>query len=243
MERGTATDAVKTSGRTRGAGRDGLEIGVAYALIMAVIWSPRPVQRWLWILAAAAIVICLWRSIDGWRPMGFTTANFVRSLWIFGAALLVAAVAVSIAARMHTLHLPPGGAVVFVGTYISYAIWTGVQQFLLQGFFLLRLLRLTSRPVMAALAAAVLFAAAHLPNPVLTPATLLWGFLACLLFIRYRNLYPLAMAHAVLGITIAIAVPGPVIHNMRVGLGYLTYNPRMHRHAHRSEPPFFRPAT
>jgi len=32
------------------------------------------------------------------------------------------------------------------------------------------------------------------------------------------------MAHAVLGITVAIAVPGPVDHNMRVGLGYLRYH-------------------
>ena len=41
------------------------------------------------------------------------------------------------------------------------------------------------------------------------------------------------MAHAILGITIAITVPGPVDHNMRVGLGYLTYNP--HKFTHRSQ--------
>jgi membrane protease YdiL (CAAX protease family) len=80
----------------------------------------------------------------------------------------------------------------------------------------------------AALLAAVLFALAHLPNPILTPITLFWGFAACLLFLHYRNLYPLAMAHAIVGIAIAITVPGPVVHNMRVGLGYLTY----HRHPH-----------
>jgi len=55
-------------------------------------------------------------------------------------------------------------------------------------------------------------------------------FLACLLFLRYRNLYPLAMAHAILGITIAITIPGAVDHNMRVGLGYLHYSPRYHWH-------------
>jgi len=67
------------------------------------------------------------------------------------------------------------------------------------------------------------------PNPFLMPATLLWGFASCLLFLRYRNLYPLMMAHAILGITVAITIPGPVVHNMRVGLGYLTY--RSHKHA------------
>lgn len=227
----------------RSARRDWLEIGVTYALILAVIWSPRPVQRWLWIVAAAGVTILMWRSFEGWRVMGFATRNLGRSLWIAGAALGVAAIAVAVAARLHSLHLPPGGVAAFIETYIAYAIWTGVQQFLLQGFFLLRMLRVIPKSAPAALATAALFAAAHLPNPVLTPATLLWGFVACLLFIRYRNLYPLAVAHAILGITVAITIPGPVVHNMRVGLGYLTYNPRMHRHVHRSEPHFLRPTT
>jgi membrane protease YdiL (CAAX protease family) len=213
--------------------RDAVDIAVAYLLILAVVWTPRPMQRYLWLVAVAGIAILIWRSFDGWRAMGFTTANFGRSLWIAGAALLMAGAAVAVAARMHTLHLPPGGVLDFIETYIAYAIWTGVQQFLLQSFFFLRFLRLIPNPKLAALAAATMFAAAHLPNPVLTPITLLWGFVACLVFLRYRNLYPLMIAHAILGITVAVAVPGPVVHNMRVGLGYLTYNPNIHRHAHR----------
>ena len=80
--------------------------------------------------------------------------------------------------------------------------------------------------------AAALFAIAHLPNPLLTVVTVLWGATACLLYLRYRNLYPLMIAHAILGIAIAITVPGPVDHNMRVGLGYLTYH--SHSQPHRS---------
>jgi membrane protease YdiL (CAAX protease family) len=213
--------------------RDAVEIAVGYLLILAVVWTPRPWQRFLWLVAVAGIAIMVWRSFDGWRAMGFTTANFDRSSWIAGAALLMAIAAALVAARLHTLHLPSGGVLAFVGAYIAYAIWTGVQQYLLQSFFLLRFLRLIPNPKLAALAAAAMFAAAHLPNPVLTPVTLLWGFVACLVFLRYRNLYPLMIAHAILGITVAIAVPGPVVHNMRVGLGYLTYNPNIHRRAHR----------
>ena len=103
-----------------------------------------------------------------------------------------------------------------------------MQQLLLQGFFLPRFLGLIKNQVYAALLAAVLFALAHLPNPILTPVTLVWGLAACLLFLRYRNLYPLAMAHAIFGITIAITIPGPVDHNMRVGLGYLKYHHPTH---------------
>ena len=107
-----------------------------------------------------------------------------------------------------------------------------LQQILLQDIFLRRLLILIpSKPHIAALAAAVLFASAHLPNPILTPMTVIWGLVACMHFLRYRNLYPLAIAHAILGISIAITVPGPLDHNMRVGLGYLTY----HHHHHLSQ--------
>jgi hypothetical protein len=33
----------------------------------------------------------------------------------------------------------------------------------------------------------------------------------------------LALAHAILGISIGITIPGSIDHNMRVGISYLTY--------------------
>ena len=219
--------------KTRSRRRDWIEIAAAYGLITAVIWSPRPLQRVLWIVAVIGVALIVWRSFAGWTAMGLRRQNFVRSLWVAGAALVPAAAAIVVATRMHTLLLPDG-TLAFVGAYLAYAVWTGVQQFLLQGFFLLRFERVIPSPWMAALAAAGLFAAAHLPNPILTPITLLWGVASCLLFLRYRNLYPLMLAHAILGITVAMTIPGHVDHNMRVGLSYLTYDPHHpYRHAHR----------
>ena len=87
----------------------------------------------------------------------------------------------------------------------------------------------------AAVTAAGIFAAAHLPNPILTPVTLFWGLAACMVFLRFRNIFPLAVAHAIFGITIAITIPGPVVHNMRVGLGYLTYRAPGIRHLSQSD--------
>ena len=73
---------------------------------------------------------------------------------------------------------------------------------------------------MAVAGAATLFATAHLPNPLLTIFTLVWGSVACLLFLRHRNLWALGLAHAILGITVAVCLPGAATHNMHVGLGY-----------------------
>lgn len=217
-----------------------LELGIAYGFILAVIWSQQPAQRYLWMLAVAVVAIMMARSWPGRRSIGLRRQNFLRSLWIPCTALVLASTAVMAAIHFGTLGLPDppqsgpastddltGHTLLFLRTYWGYALWTFVQQFLLQGFFLLRLLRVMPGPKSAAFAAANMFAFAHLPNPILTIATIIWGFAACLLFLRYRNLYSLGMAHAIFGITLAITIPGPVIRNMRVGLGYMTYG---HRH-------------
>lgn len=203
--------------------RDLIEIAVAYFLILIVVWTPRPWQWLFWLIAVLGVSVMVGMSFDGRRAMGLRASNFLRSLWVAGVALLLSAIAVSIAARLHTLR-DFAGPLELMRSFFWYAVWAGTQEFLLLAFFLSRLLRLMSRPQYAAFAAAGLFAAAHLPNPVLSMLSIVWGTLACLLFLRYRNLYPLAIAHAILGITIAVSVPGPVVHNMRVGLGYLRYH-------------------
>jgi membrane protease YdiL (CAAX protease family) len=207
--------------------RDLLELWVGYALIIVVIWTPRPWQKIFYFIAAAFIVTATCISFPGWKAVGLRTANLARSAWIVPTALLAAAIAIVVAGRIQTLHAP-GTPILFLQRFAGYILFACIQQALLQAYFLPRLLRLTRTPNSAALAAAVIFSLAHLPNPILTVITLFWGLISCLLFLRYRNLYPLAIAHAILGVTVAICVPGPTIHNMRVGLGYLTYSQHIH---------------
>lgn len=234
----STTTNSRTAKRTRS--RALAELAIAYVLILLVIWSPRPAQRVLWIIAAAAVAIMMARSWEGRRAVGLRRENFWRSMWVPLVALAIAGSAAAVSIHFHDLRLPLpphsgfgsannafGHAILLVRTYWAYALWTFVQQFLLQGFFLLRLLDIMPGPETAAFAAATLFALAHIPNPALCITTLAWGFAACLVFLRYRNLYPLAIAHAIFGIMLAATVPAPIIRNMRVGLGYLTYG---HRH-------------
>ena len=221
-------------------GRDLVELAVGYALILIVIWTPRPWQRLPYFVAAIFIAAAVWRSFPGAKAMGLHIANLARSLWLVGAALLAAALAVMAAERLHTLHAPGGVSLIFQ-RYAGYMLFACVQQGLLQSFLLCRLERLTPGPGSAVLAAAAMFSFAHLPNPILMVITFFWGLMACLFFLRYRNLYPLAVAHAILGITVAMCVPGPVIRNMRVGLGYLTY-PQQHRASAAKETKPYRPS-
>jgi hypothetical protein len=205
--------------------RDFLELAIGYGLILLVIWTENPLQRWLYWASVAWILLVTALSFDGWKAMGLDLAGLWRSLWVVGIALLAAMAAIVLASRFHTLQ-HPRGFVAFVHRFWGYGIWAFMQQFLLQDFVLLRLLRLLTDKKAAVIAATALFAIAHLPSPILISATLIWGSVACLLFLKYRNIYTLAVAHAILGICVAITIPGHVDHNMRVGRGYLTYNSR-----------------
>ena len=200
------------------------ELVVGYALILGVIWTPRPLQRWLWAVALGWFLISMILSFEGWKTLGCCMAGFWRSSWVVGLAVVLAGIGTFFASWFHTLH-HPGDPVQWVRTFGGYTVWALVQQLLLQGYFLARSLRLIPNPTIAALVTASVFAVAHLPNPILTPLTLIWGLAACLVFIRVRNVYPLAIAHAIFGISLAITIPPSILHNMRVGLGYLEYRP------------------
>jgi membrane protease YdiL (CAAX protease family) len=215
--------------RKRSRTRIAFELALSYGLILLVIWTPRPYQKWLWWVAATTVVVVAALSFPGWRALGLRGHNLFHSLWVIGVALVLAAIAILVAAHLDTFHVPSGGFPAFIKTYWAYALWAGGQQLLLQGFFLPRCLALTRSRRWGAIAASVLFALAHLPNPILTPITMVWGLAACAVFLRYHNLFPLAFAHAIFGITIALTIPGPVDHNMRVGLGYLRYRHHEHR--------------
>jgi membrane protease YdiL (CAAX protease family) len=208
--------------KARSRRRDFLELSGIYGLILIVIWTPHPYQVLMWCLAAIITAIVIAKSFEGFRPMGLCTANLCRSLWGVGLAAGMAFVAVALAERLHTLHTPTTLAS-SVRHYLGYALWATVQEIILQCFFVVRALRLLGNVTLAAVFSACLFSVAHLPNPVLAAITLVFGVAACLFYLHYRNVWPLAAAHALLGIAIAITIPADMDHNMRVGAGYLTY--------------------
>jgi len=201
------------------------ELAVGYSLILAVIWTPHPLQHWLYFIALGWFIVSIVLSFESWQAMGCCVAGFWRSSWVIGVALILTAIATFFASSFHTLH-HPGGPEQWVRTFAGYTVWSLMQQLLLQGYFLARLLRIVPNANLAAIITASVFALAHLPNPILTPLTLIWGLAACLVFIRSRNVYPLAIAHAIFGVCVAVTIPASVLHNMRVGLGYINYRPQ-----------------
>jgi len=145
------TASIKTK-RPASTRRDLIELAVGYLLIMATIWTPNPTQRVLYWLAFLWIVATTWARREGWTALGLGSKGLLQSLWIAAGALVLSAIAVFIASRNHTLHPLHGPTPVFQHSW-AYIIWALMQQFILQSYFLLRLLRLLpgrAAPVIAA---------------------------------------------------------------------------------------------
>lgn len=203
--------------------RDFLEVAATFTLILLALWTPNPVRSIVGWLAFTWIALATLRPRQNAAGLGLRLAGLRQSLWVACAALALAAMVVWIGWRVHTLHAVFHGLSAWSGFW-AYMFWALAQQFILQDFFLVRLLRLLPTKTAAIATAALLFAAVHIPNPLLMIATLAWGAAACTLFLRYRNLYTLGLAHGFLGICLAIAVPNPIHHQMRVGLSYYRWH-------------------
>jgi hypothetical protein len=200
--------------------RDLVELIFGYSMIVGIIWTPERLQR---VLSPVALVLTLLVVLAHRRnrdELGLGARDFVRSLWILPAAAGLAALSIFAAAKIGTLHPLYKADLAHISGYV---LWTIYQQFLLQDYFMDRLLRLVSSEAAAVTLAGTLFAAAHLPNLVLAAATLLWGIVSCALFRRYHNLWALGLAQGLLGLCFAICVPDALHHHLRVGLGFLRY--------------------
>src|SRR5580693_5955118 len=100
----SASATIFGASQTRILRRDLVELGVSYALIMATIWTANPTQRVLYWLAFAWVIATSWASREGWTALGLGRKGFLPSLWIVGVALLLSALAIFLAGRMHSLH-------------------------------------------------------------------------------------------------------------------------------------------
>jgi hypothetical protein len=203
-----------------GSARDLVELILGYGVILFVLWMPEFPQR---ILSPVAFFVTL-AIVLARRPtvsdLGIGLRGLAASFWILPAAIFLAIVSVLVARQIGTLHPLYKGDLKHIGGYV---LWTIYQQFLLNDLFMPRLTRLLASESAAVGLAAVLFAAAHLPNLPLTAATLVWGAVCCTLFRRYHNLYALGLAQGLLGLCFAVCVPDALHHHLRVGLGYLRY--------------------
>ena len=197
-------------------------MAVAYGLLEASLWTEGHTQRIFALATAVWIVVATLVNHRPLRQLGLGTRGLLHCLIAIPVALAAAAVIVLIGWEAGTLHGLFGTRSPLLHSS-GYAIWALIQQFILNSFFFLNLEELLGDSRWALWGAAALFCFAHLPNPVLMAGTLLAAVFFLSLFRRYRNLYPLGIAHALLGLSLAVTVPDAWIRHMRVGISYLHF--------------------
>ena len=185
------------------------------ALIELALRSPLRAAILFAIAALCYIVYQVYSAASNARSPGLDLRGLLRESWLLGATFALALAILAAAYFSGSLHRLWGLRHPWLGVAI-YICWAFVQEFMLQCFCVPMLRAMVSR-VSSLLLAGVVFAVAHLPNPSLTLVAFFGGVALTAIYARRRNLYVVALIHAVLGLTLAVSAPDAWFHQLRVG--------------------------
>ena len=194
------------------------------AFLMVYIWELRPYWPRGWILVLVLILVSNLVHREGPASLGFVWKRGGAAARAIGPVVLAIA-ALGLAASTWAGTLRPVGIGAALAGLGVYCCWGLLQQYVINGFFANRLAAAAGggHERAVALGTAVIFAVLHLPNALLMALTLPAGFLAALVYLRYRNLIVLGIAHGILGSLIYLAVPDTVSHHLYVGPKCIAY--------------------
>src|SRR5581483_3646929 len=164
-----------------------LQLATGYGILELALWTSgrnQVLASWsvaVWIMLS--VVMQALKTTD----MVIARAAFRRGLIALPLAALASFALILLGWMAGTLGPLHGESPVWLHA-LSYTVWAVFQQFMLQSFFYLTLEKLLESSNKATWITAGLFAAAHIPNPVLVPATFLAGLAFVRLFQRARNI-------------------------------------------------------
>jgi hypothetical protein len=198
------------------------EACVLFGFVMLYIWKLHLSHPWTGLLAPAFTIATHLPRREGARRLGFGWKEFRQaSPVVLPWAAAISAVLLAAGALAGTVrNVPAGQASWGLGVYL---VWGLFQQYLLNGFLANRLAEYAGAPEsrLVPLAAATLFSLAHLPNWFLMAVTFLGGYISVRVYLRYRSLYVLGVAHGVVASVLFLVVPDSIGGHFLVGPRYL----------------------
>ena len=197
-----------------------LEPAVMFALIMLYIWRLRVAhQPWAALAIFCMMLMSHYRRGESPGDLGFCKSNFRACVRVFSPALLFISLTLLAAGILvQTLRgLELERAVL---GFMAYCVWGLFQQYLLNAYFVNRLLAGSANPAHAATLGAACFSCAHAPNWFLMIVGFAAGYCAARVWIRYRNLWFLGLAHGAIGLMLYLVVPDSISHHLAVGPGW-----------------------
>jgi hypothetical protein len=192
-----------------------------FLAVMLYIWRFRISHPTSYLVILGYVVGSHFAYGESLRRLGFGWRNARRAFpFVFVWSMVVGAGVVLAGALAGTLRpMRPGHVAAGIGAYI---LWGLFQQYVLNGYFVNRLLAFAgeSRARLVPFAAAGLFSAAHLPNWFLVTVTFVGGYVCARVYLRYRSLYPLAVAHGMVGFFLLLVTPDSIAMRFLIGPRY-----------------------
>ena len=189
------------------------------AVVLAYTWVIDPIAPgWVTPIPVALVLgLAIWHAARR-GDWGVKPAAFLPALWKSAAFSAAAALGIYLAGSRLGTWRDRGDAWTRLLLLIPWGLG---QQFALHTVFL-REAQETFRRSAGIVLAAALFAALHLPNPLLTAMTFAGALAWCWIYDRHPNLLPLALSHALLTLAILYAFDESMTGHLRVGAAYLS---------------------
>jgi hypothetical protein len=197
------------------------ELLIAILIVLtteAYIWVFAPNGLWF-VLIPIALLLVLWRKQQQTpATLGLALSECRRAfrqwrwLWLITVALFL------------LLGRSVLGDPKILLRGCLYFVWCSLQQLLFQSVVCAVLRKRVSRCWMAALIAGLVFSLLHLPNPILMPATLLWGICCCLMFEKCQSIFALALLQVMLSSILIWVTPPALSRDFRTGPSYYRWS-------------------
>ncbi len=198
-----------------------VDVALLPAFVLWFIWRLQFTARWSWALFPAWLTASFLLHRDTPKTLGMRADNLwpatKQALTVLGSmAVGLLIIGFFLAAPRHL----PAHASVALKQFGGYFAFCLLQQLAMNSLVHNRMLSLLRNEWVAAGLTGAIFGACHWPNPVLVPLTFIGGTAMAWMFGRVRNIVPLAVGQAALGMLVGWAFPLGWHHHMRVGPGF-----------------------